>query len=176
MSDECIKMIESRRSIRKFTGKTISENEIIEIIQIGLCAPSAGNRQPWRIVLVIDADVKEQLASAAFGQSFITQAAVILAVCAVPEESAERYGERGFTLYALQDTAALTQTILLAAHMKGYGTCWIGAFDESEVIKVLNIPKGVRPVSLIPIGVIAGVIPNQRPRKQISEVVLRNSF
>ena len=176
MNDECIKKIETRQSIRRFTGEAISDDEITSIIEAGLRAPSAGNKQPWRIVIVTDTNQKECLAVAAFGQSFITKAAVILAVCAVPQESAEKYGERGYNLYAIQDTAALTQNILLASHMRGYGTCWVGAFNESEVIKVLNIPKGIRPVSLIPIGKIAGKLPNARPRRDILEIMIRDSF
>jgi nitroreductase len=176
MKDKCIRKIETRQSIRRFTGDSIPEGEILEIIKIGLSAPSAGNKQPWRIVLVTDEDLKEQLATAAMGQSFLIQAAVVLVICAVPQESAERYGERGSSLYAFQDTAALIQNILLASHMSGYGTCWVGAFDESEVSRVLNIPKSMRPVALIPIGIIAGDLPNPRPRKQISEILIRESF
>lgn len=176
MGDECIKKIETRQSIRKFTGETISESEILKIVKTGLSAPSAGNKQPWRIVLVTDADQKERLVSAVLGQSFIKQAALIIVVCAVPQESAERYGERGSSLYVFQDTAALTQNILLAAHIRGYGACWVGAFDESAVRKILNIPEGMRPVSLIPIGKISGGLPNPRPRRQISEIMTRDSF
>jgi len=176
VDNECIKKIETRRSIRKFTGDNIPESEVLDIIRTGLSAPSAGNRQPWRIILVTEDEKKQQLASAAFGQTFIRKAAAILAICAVPHESSERYGERGATLYTYQDTAALTQTILLAAHIRGYGTCWIGAFDEVEVRKALNIPENMRPVSLIPIGKIAGDYPAPRSRRDLSEILTRESF
>jgi SagB-type dehydrogenase family enzyme len=113
---------------------------------------------------------------AALGQSFITQAPVVLVICAVPEESAERYGERGATLYALQDTAAMTQNILLASHALGYGSCWVGAFNEDEVRKVLKIPENMRPVSIIPVGNIEGEVPKSRLRKSINEVVIEEEF
>jgi nitroreductase len=176
MDEECIKKIETRQSIRRFTGEPLHESEILEIIKIGTRAPSAGNKQPWRIVLVTREKTKEQLVAAAYGQTFITAAAAIFVVCAVPYESAERYGERGSTLYVLQDTAALAENILLAAHIKGYGACWVGAFDEIEVRKILNVPKEMRPVVLIPIGKTAGNLPNPRTRKQVSDILIQESF
>ncbi len=176
MDNECIKKIRTRQSIRRFTRENIPENEIMEIIKTGLSAPSAGNKQPWRIVLVLDEKRKAHLATAAYNQTFLERAGVILVICAVPQESADRYGERGGTLYVLQDTAALTQTILLAAHMKGYGTCWVGAFNEIEVRKILNVPEEIRPVALIPIGKIEGDLPSPRPRKEISEMLIREVF
>lgn len=114
-----------------------------EILATGFSAPSAGNRQPWRVVIIKDGERKELLGMEAFGQTFIAKAPVNIVICAVPHESAERYGERGSALYALQDTAALTQNILLASHILGYGTCWVGAFDEEAVRKVLNVPEGI---------------------------------
>jgi nitroreductase len=97
-------------------------------------------------------------------------------VCGVPEESAERYKERGRTLYVLQDTAALTLNILHAAHMLGYGACWIGAFNEDEVSKILQIPSNIRPVSMIPVGMIEGNLPDMRPRRNLSEVLIQERF
>ncbi|MHA1484245.1 MAG: nitroreductase family protein [Candidatus Thorarchaeota archaeon] len=123
--DDCDSMIKSRVSIRKFKKATIPDNDINEIIEIGTKSPSAGNCQPWRIVVVKDAATREKLAEAAWGQSFVAKAPVILVVCAVPTESKERYSERGETLYVLHDTAALATSLLLSAHFKGYGACWV---------------------------------------------------
>ncbi len=175
MSKECLSQIRGRRSIRKFLSEQIDEEDIKDIVKVGFSAPSWGNRQPWRVVIVKDQNIKDQLSDAA-GQSFMAKAPVIFVVCAVPEESAERYQERGRTLYVLQDTAALTLNILHAAHMLGYGSCWIGAFNEEEVSRVLNVPPDMRPVAMIPVGKIEGKIPDMRPRRNISEVVIREQF
>jgi len=169
-------MIQSRKSIRKYSQKPIPENELKEILKTGFSAPSGGNMQPWRVVVVKDQTRKDRLATAAYGQSFIAEAPVLLVVCAVPHESAEKYKERGATLYALQDTAALTQNILLASHALGYATCWIGAFNEDEVSKIIKVPEGIRPVSMIPIGLADGVAPKGRPRKSVSDVVIEEEF
>ena len=175
MSKECLSQIRGRRSIRKFLSEQIDEEDIKDIVKVGFSAPSGGNRQPWRVVIVKDQNIKDQLSDAA-GQSFMAKAPVIFVVCAVPEESAERYQERGRTLYVLQDTAALTLNILHAAHMLGYGSCWIGAFNEEEVSRILIVPPDMRPVAMIPVGKIEGKIPDMRPRRNISEVVIREQF
>jgi nitroreductase len=174
--NEFIETVKTRCSIRKFQRSSIPEEDIREIIETGLRAPSAGNQQPWRIVRVQDQSRKNALAEAAFGQSFMADAPVILAVCGFPDESAERYGKRGKTLYVLQDTAALTTTILLAAHSLGYGSCWIGAFDEGEVSRILEVPDGMRPVAMIPIGKPKGKAPPLRKRKPLSDVLIEESF
>lgn len=176
MSKECLNQISSRRSIRRFSSEPIDEGHINDIVKAGFSAPSAGNRQPWRVIIVTDQDVKNQLSNAAGGQTFIAKAPVIFVVCGVPEESAQRYKERGKTLYVLQDTAALTLNILHAAHMLGFGACWIGAFHEEDVSKILRIPSNMRPVSMIPVGKIEGNLPEMRPRRNLSEVIIQERF
>ena len=176
MKEDLLKIIQSRRSVRKYSQSQIPESDLHEILKTGFSAPSAGNRQPWRVVIVKDQSRMDRIASAAYGQTFVARASVVLVVCAVPNESAERYEERGATLYALQDTAALTQTILLASHALGYATCWIGAFDEDEVAKILKVPDGMRPVSIIPIGHAEGEPPKARSRKPITDVTIEEEF
>ncbi|MFW9911274.1 MAG: nitroreductase family protein [Candidatus Thorarchaeota archaeon] len=176
MNDSCLNAVKSRRSIRRFESTGISEENMNDILEAGFSAPSAGNRQPWRVVIVRDKNTKAALVEAALNQKFIAQAPVVLVVCAVPEESAERYGKRGKTLYVLQDTAALTQNLLLAAHLKGYGACWVGAFDETIAANAVNIPDNMRPVAIIPIGHIAGSAPEMRPRKLLADVVVTEKF
>lgn len=176
MSKNCLDKIRSRRSIRKFKSESIDEAVIKDIVKAGFSAPSGGNRQPWRVIIVKDQDVKDQLVNAAGGQTFIAKAPVVFVVCGVPEESAERYRERGRTLYVLQDTAALTLNILHAAHILGYGACWIGAFNEEEVSSVLRIPSDMRPVAMIPVGKIEGKLPEMRPRRDLTEVVVKERF
>ena len=169
-------MIQSRRSVRKYSQTPIPESDLEEILKTGFSAPSGGNMQPWRVVIVKNRSRRDQLATAAFGQSFIAEAPVLLVVCAVPYESAEKYKERGATLYAFQDTAALTQNILLASHALGYATCWIGAFDEDQVSKIIKVPEGMKPVSMIPIGLAEGQDAKARTRKSISDVVIDEEF
>jgi nitroreductase len=116
--------------------------------------------------------VREDLAKAAFGQSFLKEAPVDIVVCVEPERSATRYGERGAELYCFQDTAAAAQNILLMAEGLGLSTCWVGAFDEKAVSQILEIPSGRRPVAIIPVGYSILAAPPKPPaRRTLDEVV-----
>ena len=157
-------------------AESIPEEILVAILKTGFSAPSTGNRQPWRVVQVTAKELKERLTIAAGGQTFLSRAPVVFVVCAVPQESAERHGERGFTLYAFQDTAALTQNLLIAIHLLGYASCWISAFDEKQVIEVLNIPQGIRPVSIIPVGKLEGKLPSKPERRDMHEIIISETF
>jgi nitroreductase len=159
--------IKNRRSFRAFTNQPVSEKQLRQLIDAARWAPSAGNTQPWEFILVRRAVAKRKLAEAALDQTFIEEARVVIVVCANKVRSSRTYGDRGVKLYCLQDTAAATQNLLLAAHALGLAACWVGAFKEEEAREVLNIPKGVRPVAIVPIGYPAEkpVVRSRRPVK-----------
>lgn len=138
-------------------------------------APSAGNIQPWEFIVVRKPEVKRELSEAAGDQKFIEKAPVVIVVCANAVRSSKRYGSRGTDLYCIQDTAAATQNMMLAAHALGLASCWVGAFDEEEARKVLNIPVGVRPVAIVPIGHSAQR-PTARSRRALDEFVHYETF
>lgn len=161
--------IERRCSTRRFTAEEISPAMVQKILEAAIRAPSAGNRQPWHFIVVRNAMVKEALAQAAYGQGFVAEAPVVIVVCAEPERSASRYGTRGRELYCLQDTAAATEHILLAATALGLGCCWVGAFDEKAAAHALALPSQFRPVAMVPIGKAAEPW-GRTPRRALSEV------
>jgi len=167
--------IKKRRSVRAFTKEQVSDSEVKKLIDAARWAPSAGNIQPWEFVVVRDPDIKRGLATAALDQTFIEEAPVVIVVCANQLRSARGYGSRGVNLYCLQDTAAATQNMLLAAHALGLATCWVGAFQEEEARKVLNIPSGVRPVAIIPVGHPAEK-PEPPERRPLNEIVRYEAF
>ena len=137
----------NRRSIRDFTNQPVTDDQIQSLLKVMVAAPSAGNMQPWRIVVVKDEKVKKELSSAALDQQFISEAPVVFVVCRVPEESAARYRNRGRNLYSLQDTAAMTENLLIAAHAMGLGGCWVGAVRDEAVAEAIKCPQGVFPVA-----------------------------
>jgi len=165
-----LEVIKDRRSIRKFEDKIVEDKLIEQIILNGIWAPSAGNIQSWEVVIVQNKEQRSKIGKSAYMRDFVSKAQFILVVCANMHRSAEVYGERGSDLYCIQDAAAATQNMLLTAHYLGLGACWIGSFDENLVIDVLNIPEGVKPVTLIPIG-----YPDEEPypptRRSIDEVI-----
>lgn len=146
---ECIV---TRRSVRTYEKKDVPNELIGQMLEAAVRAPSAGNVQPWEFIVVKDIEVKKQLASVALGQRHVEKAPAIIAVCADPEKSSDKYGERGKKLYCIQDTAAAIENILLTAHSLGLGTCWVGAFEDNKVKGILNIPPKLNLVALITIG------------------------
>jgi len=167
--------IKSRRSVRAFTDAPVSDEEVAKLIDAARWAPSAGNIQPWEFIIVRDPKIKHGLCEAALGQTFIEKAPVVIVVCADPQQSSQRYGLRGASLYCLQDTAAAAQNILLAAQGMKLATCWVGAFKEEKATEVLSIPTGLRPIAIIPIGH-AAEKPRPRPRKPLEEIIHREAF
>jgi nitroreductase len=141
----------TRRSIRRFEGRTVTREQLEKLLEAARWAPSAGNLQPWVFVVVTSAEARAALAAAAFGQQFVAEAPAVVGVAAAPPEDSP-YGLRGRDLYCLQDTAAAVQNILLAAHAMGLGACWVGAFDDDAVARALGLGSGERPVALVPVG------------------------
>jgi nitroreductase len=159
---DVFKAIKTRKSIRAFTEKRVTEREVRRLIEAARWAPSAGNLQPWEFIIVRDPKVKHGLCEAAMNQTLIERASVVIVVCADPVRSSKRYGSRGTNLYCLQDTAAATQNILLTAHATGLATCWIGAFNEEAAKRVLRVPDEIRPIAIVPIG-----HPAEKPRARV---------
>jgi nitroreductase len=167
--------VKGRRSIRAFKRNDVSFEDVEKLIDAAIWAPSAGNIQPWEFIIIRKPDTKKRLAVAAWDQAFIEEAPVVIVVCANENRSSQRYGDRGKTLYCIQDTAAAIQNINLAACSLGLGTCWVGAFKEEEVRQVLNVPQGIRPVSIIPIGYPARSA-SPRSKRSIDEIVHEETY
>jgi nitroreductase len=144
-------LLRTRRSVRRFRQDDVSSETIEGILELANWAPSAGNFQSRDFVVVRDAAMRRALARAALDQEFLAEAPVVVVVAANFERVA-RYGRRGRDLYAIQDAAAATQNLLLAAHLRGLATCWVGAFDEEAVRHLLDLPPRARPVALVALG------------------------
>jgi nitroreductase len=126
--------------------------------------------QPWKYYVIVNEEKKRRLVQAAYGQEFIVESGCVIVVCIDTIQSSVRYGARGRNLYAIQDTAAAIQNMLLMVHSLGLGCCWIGAFEESKVMKVLGLEGHLQPVAILPIGYPAEQ-PEPTPRKSLESVV-----
>lgn len=167
---EVFEAIKKRRSIRRFDPKKeVTEEQVEKLLEAARWAPSAGNLQSWFFVVVRDQGVKEELVEAALGQDFIAEAPIVIVSCADLKRSSSRYGNRGSTLYAIQDATIATQNLWLAATEMGLGGAWIGAFDEDKVSQILDLPSRLRPIVILPIGYPAES-PLPPPRRSIEEV------
>ena len=152
-----LEIIKNRRSVREFQKKEIPDEIIDKLIEALIWAPSAGNLQSRKFYFVFNQEMKKKLAEAALGQNFIVEAPLVIIGC-TDDKITWRYGERGKNLYSICDVSASIQNMILLVHEQGLGTCWIGAFDEKEVIKILNLAENLRPIAIVPVG-----YPSEKP-------------
>lgn len=160
-----LQIIKERRSIRRFEKREVTEELIDRLIESLIWAPSAGNLQSRKFYFVFKQEVKEEIAKAALDQKFITQAALVVVGCA-DEEIQWKYGQRGKEIYAICDVAMAIENLMLLSYSLGLGTCPVGAFNEKEVSEILNLPKNLRPILIVPIG-----YPAEKPKapKRVSK-------
>jgi nitroreductase len=139
----------SRRSIRKYTGETITEEVLREILEAAMSAPSAGNQQSWHFIIIDDRKILNEVPTFHPHSLMLREAPVAILVCG--DLQLEKH-----TGYWVQDCAAATENLLLAVHAKGLGAVWLGIYPREERVaglrKLLAIPDHVIPFALIPIG------------------------
>lgn len=166
-----IQLAKSRRSIRKFKETDVTKEQITKLIEAAQAAPSAGNCQPWHFYAVKNKKIQAEIKEIAYNQDWILTAPVCIVVCTETKRNEARYGERGKNLYAIQDTAAAIQNILLCAKSMGLGACWCGAFDERKISEVLGLNEDSRPIAVIPVGYPENNSDSPQNRRPIEEIV-----
>lgn len=144
-------VLRGRRSVRQYQKKGISRELVQSLIRNAEAAPSAGNLRARRYIVVTDPQMRKALSIAAYGQIQVETASALVVVCADVDRSSQRYGDRG-SLFSIQDAAAATMCLLLAAHNQGLGACWTGAFDDQIVREALDLEIRVLPVAIISLG------------------------
>jgi nitroreductase len=137
----------------------------MQVLEAGRLAPSASNRQEWKFVVVRDKGLREELVEAARGQEFVGDAPVVIVACAVEHEHIMACGHPCHLI----DVAIAVDHMTLAARELGLGTCWVGAFDQDKVRKILGIPESVEVVELLPLGYPKSW-PGPKPRRALDEV------
>ncbi|HJU14308.1 MAG TPA: nitroreductase family protein, partial [Candidatus Nitrosotalea sp.] len=145
------KLLGTRRSIRSFTDKPVSDYHLERILEACDMAPSSGGLQTFEVYQVKGRETKKKLASAARDQESVAEAPLLLVFCANPTRSSARFGKRS-ELFSVQDATIATAYSQLAAVAMGLSCVWVGAFDEKTVSDILDLPAGLRPVSMLPVG------------------------
>ncbi len=140
---EVFEAIKGRRSVRGFKDELIPDEALSKILEAARIAPSAGNRQECKFIVVQDEKTRKDLSVACRNQAFVGEAPVVIVGCATNPSRR----------YSFVDVAIALDHMTLVAHSLGLGTCWIGAFTEDEVKKLLNIPEEVSVVCILPVGV-----------------------
>jgi nitroreductase len=151
-SSGCLDGLLSRRHmIRRFRADPVDDATIRRLLAAAVRAPSAGHTQPWAFVVARDLERRRALARAAHDQTFVGDAPVVVVACADLSRSEPRYRERA-RRYGFIDTAFASFCLLLAATEAGLGACFVGAFDDERVARLLDLPAHVQPVAIIPVG------------------------
>jgi nitroreductase len=139
----------TRRSIRQYTRQRVSDELIRQLLVAAMSAPSAGNQQPWHFVVLTERHALDALADALPFGKMLRSAPLGIVVCA---ETAGLPNPG----YWVQDCAAATENLLLAAHALGLGGVWIGVYPVEERVaglrKLLGLPPHVVPLSAVAIG------------------------
>lgn len=163
-------VVRIRRSIRAYAARPVERDKLQRILEAANAAPSAGNLQAYEIFLVTKEEHRRALAAAALAQDFIAAAPVVLVFCAHPARSEWRYGRRGVELYCIQDATVACTFAMLAATALGLATCWVGAFRDDEVRRVLGITGKLIPVAILPVGYPAEK-PEPSRRRKLTDLV-----
>ena len=175
---DVVECIRTRRSIRKFQDTPVEWEKVGMILDAARNAPSAGNLQNWKFLVVVNEDSRHQIAEACLQQYWIQKAPVVIVVFAEPKKSERFYGVRGERLYAIQNCAAAVENILLTAHSLGLGACWVGAFDEDMLKRAAAVkPESgdIRPQAVIPIGY-AGEEPPEPQKHPLTTVTFLDNY
>lgn len=154
--------ITTRRSVRKYKPIEVEWSKIADILEAGRHAPSAGNLQDWRFIVVRDRANIVALSAAAYDQHWMETAPVCIVVCSDLRNTEKLYGVRGTRLYTIQNSSAAIENMLLVSHAHGLGSCWVGAFDEEEVSGILHLPPFIRAQAIITLG-----YPNENPKEPL---------
>lgn len=165
--------IRARYSVRSYQDREVEPDKLERIFEAARLAPSAGNRQEWRFIVVRNHETRQALMAAAGGQTFVGQAPVVIAACAQHDGRVMRCGLPCHPI----DVAIALEHIALQAVEEGLGTCWIGHFDQEQVRQILGIPSSddVVVVELMTLGYPADT-PGPKNRLGLDEIVMYESW
>ncbi len=163
--------IKERRSVRAYQDKPVPEKVLTKILEAARLAPSARNRQAWKLVVVREAQIRKKLVEAANNQQFVGEAPVVIAAVGLTPNDIMRCDIPTDPV----DVAIILDHITLAAVEEGLGTCWIGSFFQDKVREVLGIPSSYKVVELMTLGYPADS-PRPKSRKPLNEIVFYEKF
>ncbi len=172
-----LKAIKERRSIIRFKQEPVSNDQIQTILEAGRWAPSFANSQPWTFIVIKDDATKKALVDVVervtLAREGVAGAPVLIALVADPMKDPRHYVEAG---------AVAAQNMALAAHSLGLASYWVGVYDaekkrnsaEAHLKKALGVPKDMRLIALLPIGVPA--VETKKPRLELVNMVRYEKF
>jgi len=152
---EVLEAILSRRSIRKYSGKRIPDEQLESLLKAAMYAPSAVNKQPWHFIIFRNAEIRRKIVEFHPNASMLPGADAGILVC-YDENLQHDVG------YGPVDCSAATQNILLAAHAMGLGAVWVGIYPRQNRIdsthRLFSLPENIKPFSMVSLGYPAEMI------------------
>jgi len=165
-------LIKTRYSVRDYKHDPVEDDKLARVLEAARIAPTAANRQAFRIIVVRTEERKADLRRI-YGRDWFVQAPLVLCVCAVTSEAWVRKTD-GWNAAEVDATIAMTHIVLAAAE-EGLGTCWIGAFDPAAAREVLGLPLEVIPSAFTPLGYPADSAMSKK-RRPLAELVHRDRW
>jgi nitroreductase len=172
---ELFEAIRKRRSIKRYLDIPVEWNKIGAILDSGRLAPSAGNLQPWKFLVVTNPEKRKKISEACFQQYWMQTAPIHIIICAEINKMSRFYGIRGEKLYSIQSCALAAQNMMLEAINQGLGCCFVSAFDEEMISRFFGIPKYGRPQVIITIGYPGEELP-MPPKYTLNDIVHLERF
>jgi nitroreductase len=157
--------IKSRYSVRSYLNKPVEQEKLDRILDAARQAPSGSNRQPWKFVVVRDAETRKNLVPACSNQEFVGQAPVVIAGVGLMPDRIMSCGVPGDPV----DVAIALEHVALAATAEGLGTCWIGSFHQDQIRALLGIPANAKVIEVMTLGYPADH-PRPKTRKPMKEL------
>jgi nitroreductase len=146
---DAIEAIMTRRSIRKYSDQPVGRETIEVLLRAAMAAPTAGNQQSWRFVVIDDPGLLARIPTFHPYAQMLPEAKAAIVVCG--ETVSERHPG-----YWVQDCAAATYAILVAARAVGLGAVWLGVYPSEErvagFVQLLGLPGEITPLSCVPLG------------------------
>jgi nitroreductase len=163
---EFAELIRCRYSVRAYRPDAVPDGALAQVLEAGRLAPTAANRQPFRLIVIHTAGRQEALRRL-YHREWFGLAPLVIGICVVPGEAWVR---RDGVNYAFVDAAIAMDHMVLAATDLGLGACWVAAFDPAAARELLGLPEGVEPVAFTPLGY-PGDAPGVKERKPLADLV-----
>ncbi len=162
---DAIEALKTRRSVRAYKADPVPQDVLEDVVDCGRMAATAHNDQPWEFVVVTDREMLKRLGEATDHGRFIVNAPACVVILSKP------------TKYYLEDGSAATQNVLVAAHARGLGSCWVAGDKKpyaAAVLQMLGAPPELKLVSMIPLGHPAET--PSRPKRPLPEMLHRERY
>ena len=163
---DTLELIARRYSVRAYRPDPVEEDKLARILEAARLAPTAANRQPFRLVVLPTEGRREELRRI-YHRAWFVEAPLIIGIVGVPSEAWVR---RDGQSYCWVDAAIAFDHLVLAAAEQGLGTCWIANFDPEAARQVLGLPAEVEPICFTPLGYPASA-PGPKERRPLSELI-----